>query len=249
MVDILLRFREQPVVLVGDIEKAFLNIEVHEGDRDCLRFLWVKEIHDKEPEIIVYRFDRVVFGVKSSPFLLNAVLRYHIKQYEDIDPDFVECLTNAFFVDDLVTSCKDVDAGYSLYVKARERMRKGGFKLRKWKTNDQTLSKRIHENEQATNGKNISPNPESAGEKSIVTEHEKSKVLDLEWDIGKDLLEYNLGKIGEDAKLHVPTKRGILSTLASLYDPLSLVLTRRLSRLSRLNSFVDSRMFSLTCTH
>ena len=54
MVDILLRFREQPVVLVGDIEKAFLNIEVHEGDRDCLRFLWVKEIHDKDPEVIVY---------------------------------------------------------------------------------------------------------------------------------------------------------------------------------------------------
>ena len=77
----------------------------------------------------------MVFGVNSPPFLLNAVFRYHIKQYEDIDPEFVECLTNAFFVDDLETSCKDVDAGYSLYVKASVRMSKGGFELRKWKTN------------------------------------------------------------------------------------------------------------------
>ncbi|XP_028404089.1 uncharacterized protein LOC114526762 [Dendronephthya gigantea] len=32
--DILVRFREQSVALVADIEKAFLNIEVHEKDRD-----------------------------------------------------------------------------------------------------------------------------------------------------------------------------------------------------------------------
>ena len=37
MFDIPIRFREQPVVLVGDIEKAFLNIKVHAEDRDCLR--------------------------------------------------------------------------------------------------------------------------------------------------------------------------------------------------------------------
>ena len=32
--DILLRFRENPVVLIGDIEKAFLNVEVDREDRD-----------------------------------------------------------------------------------------------------------------------------------------------------------------------------------------------------------------------
>ena len=34
--DILVRFRENKVALVGDIEKAFLNIEVDPDDRDCL---------------------------------------------------------------------------------------------------------------------------------------------------------------------------------------------------------------------
>ena len=41
---ILLRFRENPVVLIGDIEKVFLNVEVDREDRDYLRFLWVKDV-------------------------------------------------------------------------------------------------------------------------------------------------------------------------------------------------------------
>ena len=37
--DILLRCTENRVALRGDIEKAFLNIEINPADRDCLRFL------------------------------------------------------------------------------------------------------------------------------------------------------------------------------------------------------------------
>ena len=40
--NMLLCFRANKVVLVGDIEKAFLNIEVYHADHDCLRFLWFK---------------------------------------------------------------------------------------------------------------------------------------------------------------------------------------------------------------
>lgn len=44
--EILVRFRENRVALVGDIEKAFLNIAVDVNDRDCLRFLWVDDARD-----------------------------------------------------------------------------------------------------------------------------------------------------------------------------------------------------------
>jgi hypothetical protein len=54
--DILVRFRENKVALVGDIEKAFLNIEVDPGDRDCLRFLWVDDYKKESAETIVYLF-------------------------------------------------------------------------------------------------------------------------------------------------------------------------------------------------
>ena len=61
--DILIRFREKRVALVGDIEKAFLNIAVNKRDRDFLRCLWVKSVDSKQLDPIVYRFCRVVFGV------------------------------------------------------------------------------------------------------------------------------------------------------------------------------------------
>ena len=84
--NILLRFRENRVVLVGDIEKGFLNVEV-DVDRDCLRFLWME--NPDLSRIAVYRFCRVVFGVNASPFLLNATIRHHLKKYEECDPEFV----------------------------------------------------------------------------------------------------------------------------------------------------------------
>ena len=62
------------VALVGDIAKAFLMIEVDPVDRDVLRFLWVKDTNAEASEVIVRQFNRVVFGVNSSPYLLNMVI-------------------------------------------------------------------------------------------------------------------------------------------------------------------------------
>ena len=136
--DILLRFRQLKVALVGDIAKAFLNIEVNESDRNCLRFLSLKDVNGKDPEIITLRFNRVVFGVNSLPFVLNAMLRSHLSSFKDVDPEFVNIISQSFYVGDLVLSSNSTDAAYSLYCKGRERMLKGGggVSLRKWKTND-----------------------------------------------------------------------------------------------------------------
>ena len=76
--NVLMRFREKRIALVGDIEKAFLNVGVAEEDRDILRFLWVYSLEEENPGLMLYRFFRVVFGVNASPFLLNATLKYHI---------------------------------------------------------------------------------------------------------------------------------------------------------------------------
>ena len=61
ILDVLLRFRINPVALVGDIEKAFLNVEIHKEDSDCLIFSWYKDINDADSEVKVYRFNRVAF--------------------------------------------------------------------------------------------------------------------------------------------------------------------------------------------
>ncbi|GFX06367.1 DUF1758 domain-containing protein [Trichonephila clavipes] len=69
--DILDRFRIYPVGIVADIEKAFLMLSVAPKDRDYLRFF--SPCNEKQ---LVYRHCRVVFGVSSSPYLLNASIMY-----------------------------------------------------------------------------------------------------------------------------------------------------------------------------
>ena len=131
--DILVRFREYKIPMIADIEKAFLNVEIDPSDRDVLRFLWVKDINDPNSHIEVYRFNRVAFGVNSSPFLLNAVLRYHTNSYKDKDPEFALKLANSFYVDDLVCGADNLENAKELFTKSRERLKEGGFNLRKWK--------------------------------------------------------------------------------------------------------------------
>ena len=74
--NIVLRFRTHKAALITDIEKAFLQISVTEGDRDALRFLWVDDVAKEDLEIITFQFIHVPFGVTSSPFLLNATIQH-----------------------------------------------------------------------------------------------------------------------------------------------------------------------------
>lgn len=73
---ILLKFRVYRIGVVSDIRKAFLQISIHEEDRDFLRFLWL----DWRGSEIVYRHRRVVFGLTSSPFLLGATIEHHLSE-------------------------------------------------------------------------------------------------------------------------------------------------------------------------
>ncbi len=223
--DILLRFRENNVSLVGDVEKAFLNIEVDPIDRDCLRFLWVEDIYAKDIIVLVFRFNRVVFGLNSSPFLLNAVIRYHLDMFKETDPEFAAKLSNSFFVDDLCVSVRTVGEAIELYKKSCERMQQAGFKLRKWKTSDQTVREYISR-DQSKENENASGH--TYAKKTLNGSENvdgKSKVLGIIWDENKDCLEIELDKSeskGTDIK-KVHTKRSLLSALAKLFDPLGIV--------------------------
>lgn len=110
--DVLLRFRAHKTALTADIEKAFLNVAVSKDHRDLLRFLWVDDIHKDHPQLVIRRFARIVFGVNSSPFLLNATIRHHMNSYRTVDPSFVEEVLRSLYVDDLASSKPDSESTY-----------------------------------------------------------------------------------------------------------------------------------------
>ena len=98
--DVLIQQRAYPVVLAGDIKKAFLQIRIHESERDALRFHWQT---DSDSEVQTFRFTRVLFGLAPSPFLLGGVLECHLDTWAEKYPEEVEQLRRSFYVDDLLT--------------------------------------------------------------------------------------------------------------------------------------------------
>ena len=78
--DILIRFRLRKIVSISDIKAAFLQLQIDSQHRDLLRFLWYNDIRtDFLPSFL--RFTRLVFGLTSSPFILNATVKFHLSQY------------------------------------------------------------------------------------------------------------------------------------------------------------------------
>ena len=96
VVEVLTKFRLYPIALTSDIEKAFLMISMNKADRNALRFLWYDDVQQEEPNLLTYRFCRVVFGVMCSPFLLNATLKHHIEKYSHEYPEISKQLINSY---------------------------------------------------------------------------------------------------------------------------------------------------------
>jgi len=145
--EVLMLFRTFPVALTSDIEKAFHQISVTPSERDYLRFLWFDDVFSEQPKIIRNRFARLIFGVSSSPFLLTGTMRKHLSTYNDIDPEFVRKVTDAFHVDDFTSGETNIEQALTLYKKLKLRFAEANFNLRKWRTNDTKLRELIESNE------------------------------------------------------------------------------------------------------
>ena len=147
VLDIILRFRLYATALTRDIEKAFLMVSIATKDRDSLRFLWIDNIASSLPKIVILRFTRVVFGITSSPFLLNATLQLHLKKYEMEDPSFVNKFMHSIYVDDVAFGGDSTNEVFELYLKTKSRLAEGGFNLRKFVSNDRGLQEKIERQE------------------------------------------------------------------------------------------------------
>ena len=219
--DVLLRLRTYKVVLIADIQQAFLNIEVAKEDRDAMRFLWYSDICTRDGIIDVYRFCKVIFGAGPSPFLLNGTLRHHIEKYEKEDPEFVRKLVESFYVDDVATgSHRECDA-FHLYQKIKNRMAEGGFVLRKWKSNSQELVAMI---EKAENSAPQASEYSTYAQTTLGNLMGKgNKILGVSWDRENDVFSFPLEEVVKRSKVEKITKRVVLSIISSLFDPMGII--------------------------
>ena len=134
ILEILLRFRSYPIAWIANIEKAFLMISIAPKDQDVLRFLWINDVNSSDPEVVTFRFTRVVFGVSSSPFLLNATIKHHVEKYSSTHPEIVKLLLQSIYVDDVVSGADHEEEAYTLYTASKEILSHASFNLRKFVT-------------------------------------------------------------------------------------------------------------------
>lgn len=207
LLGILIRFRLHEVAFMADIKKAFLQISLAEKDRDAVRFLWLtgppKE--DAGEKLRVLRMTRVVFGVSSSPFLLAATVRKHLRQYEE-QAHVVQIMKESLYVDDFISSVCDVEEAVAVTTAAKEIMSAAGMDLCKWMTNSTELKEKWK-----TTPIGSTTEPEANG--AVL------KVLGLVWRTETDDFVFDLRPL-LDRLMKKSTKRSVLQHSASIFDPI-----------------------------
>ena len=115
---VLLRFSLPKIAVSSDIEKAFLQLSLHEEDRDVTRFLWLRDTTSLATldNVRTFRFCRVPFGVVSSPFLLAATAHHHLTNIESEDaPHYIKNI----YLDNLFTGADTGKEAVQKYTSAK----------------------------------------------------------------------------------------------------------------------------------
>ncbi|KAF2891340.1 hypothetical protein ILUMI_14833, partial [Ignelater luminosus] len=139
---LILKFREKRFGLVADIRRAFMMIKVNLENRDFLRFLWWKSEDAREMQ--VYQHNRVVFGVNCSPFLLHAVIAYHLDNAASSSQKYAQVLKNSFYVDNCILSVDSVKEMDEFKIVATELLPDAKMELRMWENTVVSRNENFH---------------------------------------------------------------------------------------------------------
>ncbi|KAH7636394.1 hypothetical protein HUG17_10364 [Dermatophagoides farinae] len=177
-----------------DIKAAFHNIHIQPDHQKYVKFLWFDE--NKE-NIFCYKFLRLPFGLTSSPFILNVVINHHIEKYRSEFPDVVAAIHSNLYGDDLVHSVNSKIETSEFHTASSKIFEDASMELRKWQCSDPEIDKLWCD---------------GLGE---------NKVLGVIWNKSDDTIQVVIPLINFSKDV---TKRSLLTTLASIYDPMGLLL-------------------------
>uniref|UniRef100_A0A914GX00 CCHC-type domain-containing protein n=1 Tax=Globodera rostochiensis TaxID=31243 RepID=A0A914GX00_GLORO len=199
LVGLLMRFRIPPIAIICDIEKAFLQVSVLPAHRDCTRFLWVRDPSRplSADNLLIFRFTRVAFGLTCSPFLLAATIRHHLARSPS--PLSQEIAPN-IYVDNLFLSASTPSEGQGKTADTMALFELAQMPLREFACNDPTVLANLPADR--------------------VLPGQNQKFLGIGWDTDSDRLSFSPAPPPPSFS---PTKRSVLSFVASHYDPLGLI--------------------------
>ncbi|XP_065182163.1 uncharacterized protein LOC135812873 [Sycon ciliatum] len=205
LVKVLIRFCSEPVALVADISEMFLQVMLRKSDRKYHRFLWR---FDDGPAH-VYEFQRVVFGIKASPYLAGRAVQEVLRRFGPEYPAHtIEALERSRYIDDLLASRPTVADAVKSRLHCQEILAHGGFHLRKWLSNSAEVVESVPVADRAAS------TVVNVGDHVHCT-LPTTKTLGVTWSAKQDTFTFRF----QQPQLSKLTRRSVLSGVATAFDP------------------------------
>ena len=140
-----------------------------------------------------------VFGAASSSCTANYALRRCASENALDFPEAAAAVQSRFYVDDYLDSLDTTDEADHLQRTLTEMLKRGGFHLTKWVT--------PHKQEGDLTQRDLD-----------LDDAPVERALGVHWDVGRDCFVFKVAKFDREC-----TKRGILSRVSSVFDPLGML--------------------------
>ncbi|XP_053686708.1 uncharacterized protein LOC128736255 [Sabethes cyaneus] len=214
LVAVLLRFRQRNIAVVGDIREMFHQILIRNEDKQSQRFLY-RPSEELSPQI--YVMNVATFGATCSPSLAQFVKNKNASEFAERFPRAAKAIIENHYVDDFLDSLDSETEAIQLVNEVKYVHSQAGFEIRNFCSNSTKVLAAIGEQKASSS---VSLNLE----KALGTE----RVLGMIWRPTEDVFTFDPSTLNEDIKALIggavtPTKRQVLKTIMSLFDPLGLI--------------------------
>ena len=205
---VLTRFRQGKVAFMADVEAMFHMFHLAPKHRDYLRFYWFKDNNPELP-VVQYRAKVHIFGNRPSPAIAIYGLRHAMKlTSRNSNTEADRYVSQSFYVDDGLYATDQAEDAVQVLKEARSRLAKFKIRLHKISSNSKSLLKAFPQSECSEEMVDFCP------ETDLV-----QRTLGVSWQPGPDRFVISVNM--DDSKPF--TKRGVLSMVGSVYDPLGFV--------------------------
>lgn len=203
---VLTRFREGELGFMADVEAMFHSFYVNPEQRDYLRFYWFKN-NDPNDELVQFRARVHIFGNRPSPAIATFALRHAMSQSESSTMEARSFVQRNFYVDDGLGCANTPEEAVAVLGEVKSALSTFGIRLHKIVSS----SRRVVES---------FPTSERAEELSEIDFESSSmhRTLGVSWSVLDDSFV-----IKTDVPNRPFTKRGVLATVNSVFDPLGMV--------------------------
>lgn len=208
LVGVLLRFREERIAVMADVEAMFLQIKIPPEHANYMRVLWFPG-GDTNLEPKQYRLTCHTFGAVSSPSVANYALQEAARAMSSrVSGESSDAILHCTYVDDLIKSVPSEEQAIALIKETRLIAASAGFNLSRVVSNARAVLSSVPNDALSEEYKEI-----DLGQDNLP--HERT--LGMTWRVNEDVWSFIVA-LPEKAN----TRRGVLATISSIYDPLGL---------------------------